>query len=489
MKYNTFLILISLIVLSLIFGYLVTRYFNGFREWDLTANGKSVAKMVSENINDYRFKNTNLQENRREIYQMAENYNYMIGVIDKSGSYIIKSHNEEKFHFPIDQLEIEKILAGNRLVKKIIGNKINQMIMVFPLSKNNNGDLNIVENNSSEKNIIGAIILQTTLGGMTGTFNKLFKLVIISALIALVSAFLINISFTRHFTKPLIEIKNAAINITDGEYTRVNMPNNPTEEIKKMIETFNYAVVQIETNFKKKKRLEKMRKEFVADISHEFRAPLTSIKGFLELFLENDLSKKEIKDYAQIMHHDTEYLEHLVHDLLILGKLDSENIEINVEKTSLNEIIEQTLNSLQTKLDNKDIKIKKTTDPELPLIKVDKMRLHQVMINLLENAISYSPEKGKIFIEVEKIGSEIKVSVIDEGPGLPDDKIDKIWQRFYKIDKARTRTKQKGSGLGLSIVKNIIKKHDGRVEVENTSGKGAKFSFYIKLDNQEKIIG
>ncbi len=484
MKYNTLVILIALLILSTIFGRLVTRYFSGLRELDATANSKEVAKMISDNINNYHFKNTTLEENRREIYKITEDTDYNITIMDKSGTEIINSKvSQSNINLELGKDEIKRVLSGNRVIKKIIGNEINHMLIAFPLTHNNNNNIKIVENQNNQKEIMGAIILQTPLENMTDTINKLMKMVVIAALITLIIAFIINITFSKRVTKPLRKIENAAINVSDGNYKKVDIPENSTDEIIKVIQTFNYAIDQIESNFEEKRKLEKMRKEFVADISHEFRAPLTSIKGFLELFIEEDLNEKEIKKYAKIMYSDTNYLEHLVKDLLTLGRLDSENTPLKLEKIDLEKIINQTINSLKTKFHKKNIKIIKRIPDRLPFIRAEKMSIKRVIINLLENAITYSPENSNIIVKVSIILDELKISIIDEGPGIPEDKLENIWNRFYKIDKARTRKEKKGSGLGLSIVKNIIKQHGGRVEAKNKKNKGAEFSFYLKINN------
>ena len=484
MKYNTLIILIALIILSFIFGRLVTKYFNGLRELDATANSKKLAEMISDNINDYHFKNTTLEENRKEIYKIAEDTNYNIMIMDKSGTNIISYKNDQSnSNLELGKSEIKKVLSGNRIIKKIIGNDLNHMLIAFPLAYNKDQNIKIVENYDNKKDIAGGIILQTPLENMTGTINKLMEMVFIAALITLIIAFLINISFSKKVTKPLRKIENAAINAGDGNYKKVNIPESSTDEIIKVIETFNYAVEQIENNFQKKQRLERMRKEFIANISHEFRAPLTSIKGFLELFMDNNLTNQNIKKYSEIMYSDTQYLEHLVNDLLTLGNLDSENTPLNLEKLNIKKTIENILNSLKTKLDEKNIKIKKDLPDEIPLIKADNMNIKRVLINLLENAITHSPENSFIIIRGKIIENEIKISIIDEGPGIPENKLNEIWNRFYKIDKARTRkdTDDSGSGLGLSIVKSIIQQHGGRVQATNTENKGAKFSFYLKI--------
>ena len=230
MKYNTLVILIALLILSAIFGRLVTRYFSGLRELDATANSKEVAKMISDNINDYPFKNTTLEENRREIYQIAENKDYNVTILDKSGTNIISSKIEKSdIDLELGKNEIQKVLNGNRVIKKITGSELNHMLIAFPLAHTNNQNIKIVENHNSEKEIAGAIILQTPLENMTDTINKLMKMVFAAALITLIIAFIINISFSKRVTRPLRKIENAAINVSDGNYKKVDIEENSTD--------------------------------------------------------------------------------------------------------------------------------------------------------------------------------------------------------------------------------------------------------------------
>lgn len=274
----------------------------------------------------------------------------------------------------------------------------------------------------------------------------------------------------------------------EGKFQEVAIPENSSIEIEHLVNTFNYAVFQINETFKKKQQLEKMRKEFVADVSHEFRAPLTSIKGFLEIINDQELTPAELKDCINIMYKDTEYLEHLLSDLLTLGKLESENTKLNKEYISPDILVSRAIKTMKNKLEEKQVNLIMETAEQLPKIHVDVNRVHQVLINLLENALTYSPVRANITIKLESVDpnddldpgkGKVKFSIIDEGPGIPENEMDNIWQRFYKIDRARTREQKKGSGLGLAIVKDIILKHGGNVAVKNTPEAGASFMFSL----------
>ncbi|MFW6287505.1 MAG: sensor histidine kinase, partial [bacterium] len=265
----------------------------------------------------------------------------------------------------------------------------------------------------------------------------------------------------------------------------VPISENSSEEVKHLVSTFNYSVKQIKETMDQQKKLEKMRKEFVANVSHEFRAPLTSIKGFLEIINDQDLSQEEIKECINIMYKDAEYLEHLLSDLLTLGKLESENILLNKECVSPESLVYRALKSLKNKINDKNVDIDLLFAENLPKIHVDTNRIHQVIINLLDNAINYSPAGGKITIHInpinsaEKSSNKVKISISDQGPGISEADIRHIWQRFYKADRARKREQKRGSGLGLAIVKDIVLKHGGYVEVESAVGEGSTFAFTI----------
>ncbi len=486
---NLLIILISLAVIGIMFGYLVQNYYFGLKEWEATTNSQRIAKLVSENISGGNIESDNLIKDADKITTISRSSNMDIGLMNEKGEMVFNAPTIEDFNLTLEQTEIDHVLQGNTITKKIMGPEYRNLLMVLPLLETKNDDIILMGPQTPEDltNVVGAVIVQTPLGGITATINNIIRLVLLSFLVAIAAAIFLSVSFTKRVTKPLKDIQSSALKIAEGKFQEVFVPENSSDEIKHLAYTFNYAVNQINETMKKRKKLEKMSKKFVANVSHEFRAPLTSIKGFLEIINERDLSINEIKECTKIMYKDAEYLEHLLTDLLSLGQLEVKKTPLNRESTSPDILVSRAVKTMQNKFDGKQIRLNLKLAENLPTIYVDINRIHQVLINLLDNAIIYSPEGGNITIEVvplvsqknSKLKNEVKFSITDQGPGIPPEELDNIWQRFYKIDSARTREQKNGSGLGLAIVKDIILKHGGNVKVNSIPGSGSTFSFTI----------
>lgn len=226
------------------------------------------------------------------------------------------------------------------------------------------------------------------------------------------------------------------------------------------------------------RRLETVRSDFVANVSHELKTPLTSIKGFVETLLEGALDDKENnRNFLKIIQDHAERLNSLVDDLLSLSHLESKEISLSKISFDLKKQLEGIILGYSLQLKNKHIEIKN----ELPaniLIFADKNRMHQVLTNLIDNAVKFNKENGFIKIYAQEENSKIKVFVEDSGIGIPEKDIPRIFERFYRVDKARSR-ELGGTGLGLSIVKHIIELHGGSAGVESIEGFGSKFWFTL----------
>lgn len=224
------------------------------------------------------------------------------------------------------------------------------------------------------------------------------------------------------------------------------------------------------------RRLETIRSDFVANVSHELKTPLTSIKGFVETLLEGALEDKENnRSFLKIIQDHAERLNSLVDDLLSLSHLESKEIMLNKTNFNLKQQVEGIISGFRSQLRNKDIEIKNELSADISLT-ADKNRLEQVITNLIDNAIKFNKEKGSIKIYGEEINAKVKITVEDSGMGIPEKDIPRIFERFYRVDKARSR-ELGGTGLGLSIVKHIVELHNGSVGVESTEGFGSKFWF------------
>lgn len=227
------------------------------------------------------------------------------------------------------------------------------------------------------------------------------------------------------------------------------------------------------------RRLEKVRSDFVANVSHELKTPLTSIKGFVETLLSGALEdKKDSREFLRIIQEQANRLDALSNDLLDLASLEDKGITLNREKVNLKELADNVLVVFEGELKKKEIEVRNELAENL-LVGADKNKIEQVFTNLIDNAVKFNRQKGSIRIYAQDVsGDKIKVTINDSGCGIPAQDIPRVFERFYRVDKARSRALG-GSGLGLSIVKHIIELHSGTVGLESAEGLGSEFSFTL----------
>ncbi|MDD4980062.1 MAG: ATP-binding protein [Candidatus Omnitrophica bacterium] len=226
------------------------------------------------------------------------------------------------------------------------------------------------------------------------------------------------------------------------------------------------------------RKLEKMRSDFVANVSHELKTPLTSIKGFVETLLEGALEdKKNSRHFLEIIQEHANRLNILIRDLLDLSYLESQEAQLHKEEINLKDLTDDILAGFKSQLKKGPIKAENNLPAGLS-VKADKDKIGQVLTNLIDNAIKFNRENGTIKIYEQDSADKIKIVVEDSGTGIPPKDIPRIFERFYRVDKARSR-ELGGTGLGLSIVKHIVELHGGSVGVESTEGLGSGFFFTL----------
>ncbi|HAX16991.1 MAG TPA: hypothetical protein DCY00_00105, partial [Actinobacteria bacterium] len=226
------------------------------------------------------------------------------------------------------------------------------------------------------------------------------------------------------------------------------------------------------------RNLEKIKTDFVSNISHELRTPLTAIKGFVET-LQSSVVSEENKHYLDIVSRNTDRLVSIINDLLFLSELEEKSLKIDLIEVDLKSLLKKIIRIFEQKLKEKSLSLKLDIEEELPLIKADPFKLEQIFINLIDNAIKYT-EKGNIEISVKKKENSIEIVFEDTGIGIPAEHISRIFERFYVVDKSRSK-KLGGTGLGLSIVKHIVSLHEGSITVKSSHGIGTKFIVTLPL--------
>ncbi len=264
--------------------------------------------------------------------------------------------------------------------------------------------------------------------------------------------------FSRNITNPLAKINKSLKAFSKGDFSsRVDYKSS--NELGELAENVNSMADGLEN-------LEKMRSSFVSDISHELRTPMTSISGFIEGILDGTIPKSESDRYLGIVLSETKRLSRIINDLLSISKLESGTIRLNRRVFDIQELAKVVLVTFEREISDKNIKVSLSTDSKQSLVYADKDSYTQVLINLIHNAVKFTNQDGVINLIFEETDNKCKITVQNSGDGICDDKINLIWERFYKADSSRSGDKS-GVGLGLYIVKRIIDSHDETITVSN----------------------
>src|SRR5438094_605353 len=230
------------------------------------------------------------------------------------------------------------------------------------------------------------------------------------------------------------------------------------------------------------KKIDQVRRDFVANVSHELRTPLSILRGYIETLLDSpEMPREEFSRILGIMERHSKRLDVLAEDLLTLAQLESANPDLQLGKVDLSRFFGEIIRDWEKKLANKHLNMIVDVAPELPSICADRARLQEAFYNLLDNAVKYSYEHGEIRLQARQRDKEIVLSVSDKGIGIGKEDLPRIFERFYRIDKARTAENIRGTGLGLAIVKHIAQLHGGYVEAESELERGATIRVVLPI--------
>lgn len=423
--------LLVFITISLILTMLFTFYWTK-RIGDPIEEIKFVANKLSQQKYKVRYKSTSYQE----IDGLGQTVNELAGSLESQMQEI--KQNDKRLRELINHLVIGVMLLDEN----------RQITMVNPIM-----------NEILEENLYGKI---------GHSYLEVFK------------SFGLNQLIEAAYEKQELQNREIALLIQDEKIVDVNIVPIPG----RMKNTTNYIVLLYDIT--EIRRLEKVRTDFVANASHELRTPITALKGFSETLLDGALEDREVLiEFLEIMLKESSRLDLMVQDILQLSKLEQKQVRLNVEAIEAKVIVKEVFQILQQKAELKNIELSIEYD-EPVYLEVDHDQLKQIILNLVGNAVSYTPENGIVKVELGYDNQEAVIKVVDNGIGIPQEEQSRVFERFYRVDKARSRNAG-GTGLGLSIVKYLVENLNGFIELNSELGKGTSFEIHlpIKFENKQ----
>lgn len=360
-----------------------------------------------------------------------------------------------------------KIASGNNVVYSGIfpGGEIEMFLVAVPLRV--------------QEQILGTVVICTPLSLIKQHVHSLLWIAFWGALLGIILATILSMFISRKLIRPLVNMEETAKNIAEGDFGR-QIEVASEDEVGRLAHSFNVMSAELKAKIEAIERYDRLRQELLSDVSHELRTPLTVIQGFSEAVLDGLVkSKEQEQHYLKLIIDESERLRRLVDDLLDLKALEAvETFEMDY--VVLNKLVQISVERFKQLAESREIELEIILPEEPVTIWGNSDRLKQVLTNLVDNAIKHSEFGTKVRIQLGFENDWAFISVKDQGPGIPQEELENIWERFYKVDKSRSR-RGTGTGLGLSIVKKIIEMHKGKVLARSRLGWGTVFTVYLPL--------
>lgn len=451
----TFISVTSIVLIFL--GSIMTILFNKNYHSTKLSNLEKQMGIIENSINNYLNQQDGSYSQLKEIIKMAcISTNTEAIITDRLGYvYLVNGEDYQNLMYSKIKLNTES-LSSNIEFKKEVFKVDNASIKGYVKAIYEDGEIDgymiMVMQNESERNFNMFIIWIT---------------VIIEIII---SAIVIKIVTNQIIIRPIDNINNVAKRLAKGEVEK-RVVVNCNNEIGELAESFNMMAECLEKSDTK-------RREFISNVSHELRSPITSIKGFIGGILDGVIPRDRENYYLKIVYDEIDRLARLVNDLLDMSAMESGKFNLAITEFDINQVISLCILNLEHKIQEKGLNVKATFHNNRAYVLGDRDRIIQVVTNIIENSIKYSNDDGEIKIDVYSKGEKIYVDIFNSGECIEEKELNKIWDRFYKSDKSRTN--KLSTGLGLPIVRSILSQHNEDIWVKNIEGKGVSFIFTLK---------
>lgn len=375
----------------------------------------------------------------------------------------IDIQNDSSKPVVINGFDVTDFGSNNYMIGDFYGSFKHKMLSVF-------SPVNVSYQN------IGYIVIHKTMSHITAGVNGFMNISFYTVALIFAFAFVLLFMMSRSIYRPISKITKTAKKYAKGDFTaQIDVHSN--DEIGYLANTLNYMATELDT-------LEEDQRKFVSNVSHDFRSPLTSIKGYVEAMLDGTIPVEMQDKYLNIILFETERLNKLTKSLIDLNQFGHHGIHLDIADFDINTMIRTTILTFEGKCSEKGLSFDLLLTGKELFVRGDMVKIQQILYNLIDNAVKFSNNDSSIKIETSIRNEKVFISVKDHGIGIPKDSLSKIWERFYKSDLSRGKDKR-GTGLGLSIVKEIVQAHGENINVISTEGVGTEFIFTLPLSKKE----
>ena len=418
------------------------------------------ALAIANEFNSYYYSGQ-MNNNNLEIYMnyIDRAYNARIWLVNCDGNIIADSRNKYVNNSSININDLNENLLSSSFTEigDFYGFFNEKMISVGLPIRNQKNEL------------LGAFIIHSSFNDIKSKASYVFTIGYITLSFGFLTFFLFIYFYIRKIVVNLTVMNKAAHNFANGDFNNT-IKVSSEDELGQLANSFNYMAQELS-------KLEEFRQQFIANISHDFRSPLTSIKGYVGAILDGTIPTENQDKYLNIVLDETDRLNKLTSDILFLTKFQTQKIDLNYTSFDIHHVIRKVVDLFEHKCTQKNIKVILSFNSKELFVYADVDRIQQVVYNLFDNAIKFTNANGSITIETADKNNNASISIKNTGEGIRPEEINHIWDRFYKADPSRG--KSKGTGLGLSIVKEILKAHKQTIKVNSVVNEYTKFTFYL----------
>ncbi len=464
---NLATVLIGIIILASLQMVLVNNFISKQIENNISKNADSIVSLINNGIS---------QESLSSVLTgFSRSSSSHIIITDSDGTMLVNTADSgywsgRERSIPTD--ELHEVLTGKRTTSiGTMSGAFNETMFTLE-----------VPIMSSDKNkVFGSVLISTPMPQRRSTINEMFKILLFSALVVIIVSFVLSYMLSKILANPIKRVSTSVKEFASGNMkSRVEIDrfDESVEELTELADSFNNMADAIE-------RSEDVRMSFISDVSHELRTPMTTIGGFVDGILDGTIPPEKQSSYLKIVKDEVTRLTRLVNTFLDITRMQSDKVNLTMSNFDINETIRLIIIGLGNKIDAKDLDINLIFDRDVSFVRADADKIKMVLTNLIDNAIKFTYDKGKITIETHPKGGEIWISVHNTGVGIPAEQQKIIFERLYKVDKSRAINKE-GTGIGLYIVQSMLAAHGKDIKVDSVEGEYARFTFSLDRGKEPK---